>query len=282
MYERSQGSGIVSENLNTMHDGTFIINQQPVTLVNGISEIETAPGSASKVVTKYFGNGVTADLNGDGELDEAFLITQSTGGSGTFFYVVALVSSPNGKIGTHAVLLGDRIAPQNLTMGENKIVIVNYVDRKPGESFSVQPSVGKSLHLKLDPVLLQFGEVEQNFEGEANPSTMKLDMKTWKWEKTVYEDGRTITPKRADKFSLTFEGDKVKIGTDCNQSGGTYKVTGKDMISITDIFATEMFCEGSQESEFWQMLENVNGYHFTSKGELVLNLKFDSGSVVFK
>ena len=32
---------------------------------------------------------------------------------------------------------------------------------------SAQPSQGKSLYLKLDPDLMQFGEVVQDFEGES-------------------------------------------------------------------------------------------------------------------
>jgi hypothetical protein len=45
---------------------------------------------------------------------------------------------------------------------------------------------------------------------------------------------------------------------------------------------TKMYCEGSQESVFTGLLENTHSYHFTSKGELIFNLKFDSGSVIFR
>jgi hypothetical protein len=45
---------------------------------------------------------------------------------------------------------------------------------------------------------------------------------------------------------------------------------------------TLMYCEGSQESDFSKLLERAQGYLFTSKGELVLDLKFDSGTATFK
>jgi hypothetical protein len=45
--------------------------------------------------------------------------------------------------------------------------VVNYADRKKGEPMTAQPSVGKSIWIKLDPKLMQFGEVVQNFEGES-------------------------------------------------------------------------------------------------------------------
>ncbi|MCR4333711.1 MAG: hypothetical protein NUV60_01660 [Patescibacteria group bacterium] len=149
---------------------TFIINGQPVTLVNGRAETDGAPGSAEKVVTQYFGNVATGDLNGDSLPDVAFLLTQNTGGSGTFYYVVATIVAADGSYkGTDAVLLGDRIAPQTTEIRDGKL-IVNYADRKAGEPMTAQPREGKSLYLKLDPVTLQFGIVVQNFEGEADAS----------------------------------------------------------------------------------------------------------------
>ena len=42
---------------------TYRIENQDIKLVNGYSEMETAPGSASKVITKYFGNEAFGDLN---------------------------------------------------------------------------------------------------------------------------------------------------------------------------------------------------------------------------
>ena len=158
------------------HDGAYVIDGQKITLLNGISEISAAPGSASKIITKYFGNDLKLDIDGDGREDTVFIITQETGGSGTFYYVVALLNTVNGPVGIDGVLLGDRIAPQSINIDEGKtangtnrqnVIVVNYADRKSGESFAVAPSVGKSIWLKLDPKTMQFGEVTQNFEGET-------------------------------------------------------------------------------------------------------------------
>jgi hypothetical protein len=118
------------------NDMTFSVDGVPVTLVNGKSEVESAPGSASKTTTTYFGNEVKGDFDGDGKEDRAFLITQSTGGSGTFYYVAT-------SLGGNALVLGDRIAPQTTEYRNGKI-IVNYADRKPGESMTVKPTVGMS------------------------------------------------------------------------------------------------------------------------------------------
>ena len=124
------------------------IEGQVVTLVGGVAETAAAPGSATKMVTRYFGNEATGDLNGDGAADIAFLITRSGGGSGTFFYVVAALRTARGYTGTNAVLLGDRIAPQTTRIDGGELV-VNYADRRPGEPMTTRPSVGVSKYLKV-------------------------------------------------------------------------------------------------------------------------------------
>jgi hypothetical protein len=134
-------------------NATYLINGQPVTLVNGKAEQAAAPGSAGKIVTQYFGNAVQVDLNGDGKMDSGFLLTQTTGGSGTFFYAVAAIQNPDGTYtGTNAILLGDRIAPQSTNVDPNNPAqfVVNYADRAPGEPMTTQPSHGVSKTFKLD------------------------------------------------------------------------------------------------------------------------------------
>ena len=278
-YIYNEKQGVVTADYK---DAEYVIGGDRVKLEDGVAEKESAPGSASKVVTKYFGNEVKSDLDSDGREDVIFLLTQETGGGGVFYYVVAGLNTERGYVGSEALLLGDRIVPQTTEKGKGKIVIVNYSDRKPGEDFVVKPSVGKSIWLLLDPVTMQFGEVEQNFEGEANPEVMTLNMKTWNWISALYEDGREILPKKSGKFTLSFSSeDKFSATTDCNSMGGSYKVIG-NLISFSQIASTKMYCEDSQESDFASFLINTSGYHFTSRGELVLSLKFDSGSVVFR
>ncbi len=267
-------------------NATYIIEGKPVTLVNGRAEVAGAPNSESKIVTDYFGNEVKSDLNGDGREDVVFLLTQQTGGSGTFYYVVAAINTDKGYQGSHGVLLGDRIAPQTTGLSQNpshkNVVVVNYAIRAPGEPMTARPSIGKSIWLKLDSETMQFGEVVQNFEGEADPARMTLGMKTWAWVSTLYSDDKTVTPKKAKAFTLTFKNDGTfSATTDCNTMAGKYTVKNS-AISFGDIASTMMYCDGSQEGDFAKMLGAVQSYLFTSKGELVFDLKLDSGSFTFR
>ena len=144
------------ENPGTFPDyknATYLIEGSFVTLSDGFFEAEIAPGSASKITTRYFGNEAFGDLNGDGNVDAAFLLIQTTGGSGTFFYLVVALQTTSGVEGTNAIFLGDRIAPQN-TVIENGIITVNYADRNPGEPFTTQPSLGVSKYFKIEKNIL--------------------------------------------------------------------------------------------------------------------------------
>lgn len=133
---------------NDYKNATYTIEGNAVTLVNGEASSPGAPGSASMAETKYFGNDATGDLNSDGVPDVGFILTQSTGGSGTFYYAVAALKTADGYTGTNAVLLGDRIAPQT-TQIKDGVLVVNYADRAPGEPMTAEPSVGVSKYLEI-------------------------------------------------------------------------------------------------------------------------------------
>ncbi len=133
-----------------LRNQTYVIEGQSVTLMDGHSQIPAAPGSASMISTEYFGNEAMGDVNGDGKDDIAFLITQSTGGTGTFYYAVVALRTDAGYTMTNAFLIGDRIAPQTTEIHSGEIY-VNFAERRAGEPMSVQPSVGATLMLKVTP-----------------------------------------------------------------------------------------------------------------------------------
>ncbi len=133
-------------------NATYVIDGQSVTLVNGISEVESAPGSSSKTTTRYFGNEAYGDVDGDDDNDAAFLITQDGGGTGLFYYVVVALRTPKGYQLTNTFFVGDRIAPQSTEIQEDaKELHVNFAERRKGEPMSAEPSVGAVLLLKVTP-----------------------------------------------------------------------------------------------------------------------------------
>ena len=136
---------VISKNVQ---NATFEIDSTRVTLHDGESSVSAAPGSAAAVVTRYFGNEARGDFNRDGYNDVAFILTQSPGGSGTFYYVAVALGTKSGYRGTNAIVLGDRISPQTTEYRLGKI-IVNFADRKPTDAMTVKPSVGVSKYFEV-------------------------------------------------------------------------------------------------------------------------------------
>lgn len=107
-----------------------------------------------------------------------------------------------------------------------------------------------------------------------------LQSKTWVWERTVYNNDTVHTPHQADAFTMTFTDEgRVQVTTDCNSMQGGYTVTD-NRIEFAQMAATRMHCENSQEQLFAGMLENVTSYFIDDNGRLVLQLKYDSGSII--
>ena len=148
-WPASKPSITVKPQVSDYKNITYTIENQPVTLVNGYSEKEAAPGSASKIITNYFGNEAFGDVNGDGAPDIAFLLTQQTGGSGTFYYLAVALETTTGYQSTNTIFLGVRIAPQTTEI-QNGIITVNYPERKPSDPMTATPSVGISKHFKVE------------------------------------------------------------------------------------------------------------------------------------
>jgi hypothetical protein len=133
---------------SSIKDTTYVIEHQAVKLTDGVATTPL-PDSAATVTTKYFGNAVDGDFNNDGRADTAFLLTQDTGGSGTFYYLVAALRTSNGYQGTNGIVLGDRINPQT-TGYLNGLIVVNYADRGPKEPMTTIPTVGVSRYFRVD------------------------------------------------------------------------------------------------------------------------------------
>ncbi len=176
-------------------NATYFINDVPTVFVNGKAGANT---TSTKISTAFFDQPVTGDLNGDGTNDAAVYITQNLGGSGTFFYVAAALDTANMTVGTNAVLLGDRIAPQNIKI-QNGTIVANYADRKKGEPMTTQPSEGMSAYLMVDGTTLKrASSTTQTISYFISPqATTKycngVDMDSVGYQKTITTEKTTST-----------------------------------------------------------------------------------------
>jgi hypothetical protein len=80
------------------------------------------------------------DINGDGTEDAVFILTSSSGGSGTFYYLVAAVKDKIMFVGTNAVFLGDRVSVTGISW-TNGMIEVKYKTRRPEDAMTDAPTV---------------------------------------------------------------------------------------------------------------------------------------------
>lgn len=130
---------------------SYLIDGEVFDFVNGKSEKIV---DNDKNTLSFFGEPVYGDVNNDGSDDAVVMFTLSNSGSGIFYYVAVVINNTDINTGTNAIFIGDRIAPQNIEIRDDRI-IVNYVDRKLDEPMTAQPSVGVSTYLYLDGNLLK-------------------------------------------------------------------------------------------------------------------------------
>lgn len=184
-------------------NATYAIDGYSYTLANGSAEQEAAPGSAAKTKVAVFGQPAAGDLNGDGKSDAAVVLQYSGGGSGTFYYATAVMNTTAGAKPLNAILLGDRVAVQNIEIKGNTVV-VNYADRKPGEAMTAQPSVGVTRHFAFENGALK----EAPAPGASTGSAAALTGIKWDFVQIRDGDGFPTT-----KVSLTANGKTYDLGS---------------------------------------------------------------------
>jgi heat shock protein HslJ len=123
--------------------------------------------------------------------------------------------------------------------------------------------------------------VGENLEGEADPSRMTLTMTTWNLQRAMYQDWE-FSPADPKVFSITFKQDGSFVAaTDCNAIQGSYTATDGS-IAFSSIMMTEMACANSRDTDFAALIGDTFKYHFTSRGELIFELKSGNGSATFR
>lgn len=108
---------------------TFTIDDEEIMLKEGKADNITLLETAA-----------SGDLNNDNKIDTVVLLAHSPGGSGVFIYVAAYVSGSLGYKGSNALFLGDRIAPQSISISKG-MVTIRYLDRQEDEPFAAEPTV---------------------------------------------------------------------------------------------------------------------------------------------
>ncbi len=79
-----------------------------VTLANGVYTKSDPSVSSTPLLTVTYVQSAAGDLNGDGLVDAAVILTADTGGSGTFVYLAAVINQGGKPVNVDTLRLGDR------------------------------------------------------------------------------------------------------------------------------------------------------------------------------
>jgi heat shock protein HslJ len=103
----------------------------------------------------------------------------------------------------------------------------------------------------------------------------------WTWTGSLFNDGTRWTPADPNGYHIEFTPQStVAVRADCNRAAGTY-TTEDRRLTITLGPSTLAACPpGSLDNEYVRQLGMVTSYFFHG-GNLVLEFKFDSGSMTF-
>jgi hypothetical protein len=121
-------------------NATFQFEDGPITLKKGTITTNITPSGELTEETDLTNSIAYGDLNGDGKTDAAFLLVQTTSGTGVFFNVAAYVSGLVAYSGTNAIFLGDRVTPKSISIA-NGVITVTYLDRTANEAMTDDPTL---------------------------------------------------------------------------------------------------------------------------------------------
>ncbi len=92
-------------------------------LSGGEYQEQIVPGAASKLIIRLLELHAIGDLNGDGAQDAAAILVSSSGGSGTFFDLAAVINEKGVPKHVASVRLGDRVKIKSVTIKSGEIVL---------------------------------------------------------------------------------------------------------------------------------------------------------------
>ena len=201
-------------------------------------------------------------------------IVVNQGGSGEFFYLAIFTDDGTNIQHIASLPLGDRIKVERIAL-EGSNVTVTYFVHDRGQAMAELPTVETVAIFDIASLqVLQAGRVPQT---ESYTESKQFSGK-YLWTETTYNDGRKVVPAKPDVFTLIFNANQIQLGTDCNSASAAFSATvgSSTTFSIEPLSSTKMFCESSQETEYFKMFESVATYQENSNGAIEFSLDDDA------
>ena len=203
-------------------------------------------------------------------------IAVNVGGSGEFYYLAIL----EGDDMRHAtsVPLGDRLKIMNISRSGDQVT-VNYYVHDRNQAMAEVPTVSTAAVIDISN-----GTVVHAGRNPANEEVLITKNFTgkYRWVATTLEDDTEVKPTDPNRFTMTFDGNRLTLETDCNTGSATFSagVGSSTTFTVDAIAATKMFCDSKQEAEYFAMFGKAVTYQESADGKLTLELN-DGGVMEF-
>jgi heat shock protein HslJ len=279
-------TGLTAADLANATYRSEVASSGQVTLKDGSYSEPAAPGSASQTTARLTNAIAYGEIGG--VPSAAVVLVESGGGTGSF-YSLHIVQAPDGKpVDVASVPLGDRVNVTSLAIVDG-VAVVGMTTQGPNDPMP-QPTqrVLNSYALNGDKLEMASTAVVGAATAPAVPKPaaggegMKgLTGAVWKWEKTQFNDGTSVTVADPNRYLVEFLANgSLAIKADCNQVGGRYTVDGKNLTIQLGPSTLAACPPDSQATEFLKELSEVASYRFAD-GKLILELKLDAGAMTF-
>ena len=243
-------------------DGIYA--DKAVTLIDGVYEgASHAEGGASRPTVRLL-----EMLTASGELDGApggevvALLAESSGGSGERIYLAVFQSQNAVLVNMATALLGDRVKLRRLDIDAGTIVL-DVIQAAPGEPMCCGTQLARKTYR------LESGRLKL----VASQAVGRLSLAAIARLEWVLDELNGKAPAQGSQPpTFTIQGDTASGFAGCNRFSGPINETAPGKVSLGDLAATMMACEGTQmsiEDEYLRSLRRVTSYTFLA-GRLAL------------
>ena len=279
--ESGAGTAVPAEITSALANASYPLDYTgtgSVQLEDGEFRQAAGADSAADIVTRLAGHTAVGETAAGGRLVATILVSQ-TGGTGTFYDLVAMQETA-GELGEPAATyLGDRIVINSLTIVDGQIV-VDMVVQGPEDPFCCPTQAVVQTYALQGAELVQISsEITGTVESQPQ-ETAPITGIVWKWQELL-SPVEQISIDSPEKYTVEFQDDgTLDVTADCNVGGGTYEVDGQSL-SINITSTTLALCaEGSYGDLFFQSLEYAAVY-FMDGENLMIDQFADGGTLRF-
>lgn len=153
---------------------------------------------------------------------------------------------------------------------------------KPADYGTSTKATIESINAGIKAVAKDFNSIQKSIN---KPKALKdvnvnspLTASQWVWVSAT-SNGSTTVATTGEKFVISFDKkNRITSTTDCNNIAGSY-AAGTTSLSFGALSMTKMFCVGSQETIYAQLLGKTSAYSISGT---TLTLTHDTGVMTFK